>query len=229
MKSRTASDQPYTRRLLPTACAAALAVTLTAALSQPALAVNIEVPRIPGNLVLPDGNHPYLLGHGVGTQNYVCAPSAASSSGVAYVLFTPEATLFNDDLKELTTHFFSPNPFEKNGNSALVADGPIRATWQATDTSTVWAQVKKDKFGKDESSTDPMFVETGAVAWLKLTVVGAQDGQSGGDRLLHTTFIHRLNTSGGVAPKSGCASASDLGNQAFVPYAADYFFYTDQD
>jgi hypothetical protein len=198
-------------------------------MSQPGLAASIEVPRIPDNLVLPDGNHPYLLGHGVGTQNYVCAPSASSSSGVAYLLFTPEATLFNDDLKELTTHFFSPNPFEKNGNPALVADGPIRATWQATDTSTVWAQVKKDKFGKDEASTDPTFVETGAVAWLKLTVVGTQDGQSGGDRLSHTTFVHRLSTSGGVAPKSGCASASDLGNQAFVPYSADYFFYTDQD
>jgi hypothetical protein len=230
MKSRTASHQHDTRRFLPAACAAALAVTLMAALPQLALAANIEVPPIPDNLKLPDGNHPYLLGHGVGTQNYVCAPSASSSTGVAYALFTPEATLFNDDFKELTTHFFSPNPFETNGNPALVADGPIRATWQATDTSTVWAQVKKDKFGKDEASTDPRFVEKGAVAWLKLTIVGQQNGLTGGDRLSpNTTFIHRLSTSGGVAPATGCASGSDLGNQAFVPYSADYFFYTDQE
>lgn len=229
MKSCIASDRSYRRRLVPAACATALALTLMTTLSQPALAAHIEVPPFPANLALPDGNHPYLLGHGVGTQNYVCAPSAASSSGVAYVLFTPEATLFNDDLKELTTHFFSPNPFEKNSSPGLVADGPVRATWQATDTSTVWAQVKKDKFGKDESSTDSGFVERGAIAWLKLTVVGAQDGQNGGDRLSRTTFIQRLNTSGGAAPSAGCASASDLGNEAFVPYSADYFFYTDQE
>ena len=50
------------------------------------------------------------MGHGVGTQNYVCA--ALRRSGVAFVLFTPEATLFNDDDEQVTTHFFSPNPFE---------------------------------------------------------------------------------------------------------------------
>jgi hypothetical protein len=229
MKSSNSTGTRYTRRILPMAAASALALTLTAALSQPALADKIEVPPIPDNLKLPDGNHPYLLGHGVGTQNYECSPSATSSTGVAYVLFTPQATLFSDDFKELTTHFFSPNPFEVNGSPALVADGPIRATWQGTDVSTVWADVKKDQFGNPESSTDARFVEHGAVAWLKLTVVGEQDGPTGGDRLsAHTTFIHRLRTSGGLAPPTSCASASDLGNKAFVPYSADYFFYTDQ-
>jgi len=47
-------------------------------------------------------------------------------------LFTPQATLFNDQLKQVTTHFFSPNPFEN----------VIRATWQhSRDTSTVWGRV----------------------------------------------------------------------------------------
>jgi hypothetical protein len=229
MTNRTASDQPYTRRILPAARAAALAATLAAALPQAAFAARIDVPAMPPNLVVPDGHHPFLVGHATGTQNYVCLPSASSSTGVAYTLFTPEATLFNDDSKELITHFFSPNPFEQNGNPRLVANGPIRATWQGTDTSSVWAQVKKDEFGKDESSTDKAFVKTGAVAWLKLTTVGVQDGPTGGDRLSHTTFIQRLNTSGGVAPATGCASTLDLGNQAFVPYTADYFFYTDQE
>ena len=218
----------YARSTLTAVYATALAASLMAALPQDARAARIEVPAIPDNLVLPAGNHPYLLGHGVGTQNYVCSPSVSSSTGVAYVLFTPQATLFSDDFKELTTHFFSPNPFEVNASSTLVADGPIRATWQATDVSSVWAAVLKDKFGNPEASTDQRFVKDGAVAWLKLTVTGAEDGPTGGDRLTHTTFIHRLNTSGGVAPKTGCASASDLGNQAFMPYTADYFFYTDQ-
>jgi len=42
--------------------------------------------------------------------------------------------------------------------------------------------------------------------------------------LTATTFIHRLNTSGGVAPSTGC-TASDVGKKAFVPDTADYFFY----
>ena len=56
-------------------------------------------------------------------------------------------------------------------------------------------------------------------------MVGAQDGPTGGDTLTATTFIQRLNTSGGVAPSTGCASSTDVGKQAFVPYTADYFFY----
>jgi hypothetical protein len=43
--------------------------------------------------------------------------------------------------------------------------------------------------------------------------------------LTATTFIQRLNTSGGLAPSMGCTSTADLGNQAFVPYSADYFSF----
>jgi hypothetical protein len=46
-----------------------------------------------------------------------------------------------------------------------------------------------------------------------------------GDTLTKTTFIQRLNTSGGLAPSTGCSSAADVGRLAFVPYSADYFFY----
>jgi len=38
-----------------------------------------------------------------------------------------------------------------------------------------------------------------------------------------------LNTSGGLAPTTGCSSLADVGNKAFVPYSADYFFYRDAD
>jgi hypothetical protein len=34
-----------------------------------------------------------------------------------------------------------------------------------------------------------------------------------------------VNTTGGVAPPDGCNSPSEIGNQAFVPYTADYIFY----
>jgi Protein of unknown function (DUF3455) len=56
-------------------------------------------------------------------------------------------------------------------------------------------------------------------------VVGTQDGPTDGDKLSETTFIHRVNTSGGIAPATGCALSADIGKRAFVPYEADYFFY----
>jgi len=74
-----------------------------------------------------------------------------------------------------------------------------------------------------------------AAFWLRVTVVGSENGPTGGDALSKTTFIQRVNTSGGVAPSTGCRSPAGLGNLAFVPYTADYFFYkagdggTDQD
>jgi hypothetical protein len=201
-------------------------VAFTVSLSQPAHANQVTPPLVPANIQVPPRHKAFLEGHGVGTQNYVCVPSASSATGVAFVLFTPEATLFDDDDKQVTTHFFSPNPFENNTNPAVVTAGMIRATWQhSRDTSTVWAKVNVNPDGSNGSSSDPAFVAPGAVAWLLLKVVGAQDGPTGGDTLTATKFIQRLNTSGGVAPSTGCASPADVGNQAFVPYTADYFFY----
>jgi hypothetical protein len=192
----------------------------------------VTPPPVPANIQVPAGNKAFLVGHAFGTQNYICVPSAASASGVAYSLFTPEATLFSDDSKEIITHFFSPNPFEKNTNPAVVAAGPIRATWQhSRDASTVWAKVDQNPDGTNASasSTDSPLVKQGAVAWLRLKVVGQENGPTGGDKLTKTTFIQRVNTAGGVAPSTGCNSSIDVGNQAFESYTADYFFYTDEE
>jgi hypothetical protein len=226
----TLSNRTMRRNLL-SACATALAMASMVSLSQPAHAGQIIVPPVPDNIQVLPPNEVFLVGHAVGTQNYVCLPSATSATGVAYALFTPEATLFNDNDKQITTHFFSPNPFERNTNPALVADGPIRATWQAKDTSTIWGKVRPADPNVPgdlgDSSTDPDFVALGAVAWLKVTATGTEDGPTGGDTLTKTTFVQRLNTDGGVAPSEGCSSPADLGHQAFMPYTADYFFYTD--
>ena len=164
---------------------------------------------------MPAGNKLFLGTHAVGTQNYVCRPSGA---GVAYVLFTPEATLFGEDGGQVITHYFSPNPFEPNTDPKVVADGTIRATWQHRDTSIVWAKVH-------QSANGAVTVDTKAIAWLLLDVVGVQNGPTGGDKLTKTTFVQRLNTTGGLAPSTGCSSLTDVGNPAFVPYTADYFFY----
>jgi Protein of unknown function (DUF3455) len=201
-------------RILLTACATALAV----AIALPQAAYAVTPPPVPANIQVPAGNEAFLVGHGVGTQNYVCVPSG---SGVAFVLFTPQATLFSDDGKQITTHFFSPDPLENNTNPAVMAAGAIRVTWQhSRDTSTVWGQVKPG-----DSSSDPAFVAPNAIPWLKVTATGTDEGPAGGAALTATTFIQRLNTSGGVAPSTGCNSSTDLGHLAFVPYTADYFFF----
>jgi hypothetical protein len=218
MKNCNAAENRPTSRIVPMAWATALAVAFALALPQAAYADDVTPPPVPDKIKVEAGNVAFLVGHGVGTQNYVCLPSG---TGVAFVLFTPQANLFSDDGKQITTHFFSPNPFENNTNPAVVAVGPIRATWQhSRDTSTVWGQVKPGN-----SSSDAAFVAPNAIAWLLVTVVGAENGPTGGDTLTETTFIQRLNTSGGVAPSTGCSSPTDVGRLAFVPYTADYFFY----
>jgi len=221
MKNCNAPLNQTTRRILLIGFATAVAVAFTVLLPQPGHADNVTPPPVPANIQVSAGNKAFLVGHAVGTQNYICRPSSTSISGVAFTLFTPRATLFTDNNKEVTTHFFSPNPFESNADPTVVAAGMIRAAWQHShDTSTVWGEVKLG-----HSSSDSAFVATGAIPWLLITVVGAQDGPTGSGKLMGTTFIQRLNTSGGVAPPIGCASLSDLGNKAFVPYTADYFFY----
>jgi len=197
---------------------AGVAATSAFALSSPqAVAADaITPPPLPPGLApVPAGNKLFLGTHAVGTQNYVCKPSGA---GVAYVLFTPQATLFGEDGGQVITHYNSPNPFEPNTDLKVVApEGTIRATWQYRDTSKVWAKVHQPN--------GAVTVDTKAIAWLLLDGVGSQNGPIGGDKLTGTTFVQRLNTTGGLAPSTGCSSLTDVGNTAFVPYTADYFFY----
>jgi hypothetical protein len=218
MKKSNLLDKLTARLVLLTVCPAALVVAFIVALPQSARADNVTPPPVPDNIQVPAWNKLFLVGHATGTQNYICLPSG---SGFAFTLFTPQATLFNDNNKQIVTHFFSPNPDE---------NGTVRATWEhSKDTSTVWARVvpKDSRFPGDPggTSSDPAYVEPGAIPWLLLEVVYSQDGPTGGDKLTETSFIQRLNTTGGVAPSTGCASLSDVGNRAYVPYTADYYFY----
>ena len=172
-----------------------------------AMAGGITPPAVPTNLVVPQGNKAFAIAHAVGTQNYVCLPDGG---GVKWILFGPQATIFDDAGQQIMTHFLSPNPAESN---------KARATWQdSNDTSAAWAV-------KEEESDDPQFVAPGAIKWFRLRVVGTQNGPDWGDRLAKATFIQRVNTSGGVAPATGCAVLGDIGQTRLVPYTADYVFY----
>ena len=90
--------------------AAVIASAFTISSPRPAYADEaITPPSVPEEIQVPAGNVPYLVGHAVGTQNYICLPSA---SGFAWTFFGPQATLFKGNGGQIITHFLSPNPDE---------------------------------------------------------------------------------------------------------------------
>jgi hypothetical protein len=165
---------------------------------------------VPHALKVPPGHDPYLVGHAIGTQNYMCL---ATATAMTWRFIGPQATLFQAAAgtpQQITTHFLSANPIEH---------GTARPTWQhSIDSSQIWGRAAA-------TSTDANYVAPGAIPWLLVEIVGAAAGPAGGVALGETTYIHRLNTSGGVAPATGCSQAADAGAIALVPYTTDYYFY----
>jgi hypothetical protein len=190
----------YGRRAAQRILLACLSVAGAASSAAAARPDPIIPPPMPANLEVPEGNRPFLMVHAYGTQNYICLVA-----GQPWAFIGPQATLFND-ARQTLTHFLSINPID---------DGAA-ATWQhSRDSSAIWARAV-------ESSTDPDYVQPGAVAWLKLRVVGALAGPTGGVKISRTTFVQRVNTVGGSAPSDTCPA---VGARAFVPYETDYIFY----
>jgi hypothetical protein len=167
----------------------------------------VRPPKTPANIQAPADQRAFLIAHAIGTQNYMCLPSATAPGGIAWTLVGPQATLFDERADQVITHFLSPNPDE---------NGVARATWQSSgDTSAVWAVMQ-------QASTDPAYVAPGAIPWFLLRVVGADEGSNGRGRIDQTKFIQRVNTVGGMAPSTPCV---EFGTRAFVPYEAEYVFY----
>ncbi len=83
--------------------------------------------------------------------------------------------------------------------------------WEATDGSKIVGTVK-------ERADAPA---AGAIPWLLLAAksVGPEGSFS------KVTSIQRVNTVGGVAPKTDCSQAT-AGTPARVGYTADYYFFT---
>jgi hypothetical protein len=184
----------------------AIALAFSVAAPQAAQA-QVNQPSIPTELQVPAGNRFFLKGRGVGTQNYICLPT---STGFAWTFTGPQATLFDSDGRQITTHFLSPNPTE---------NGTARPAWQSSrDSSTVWGMSMV-------SVNNPAVVAPGAIPWLLVKIVGTQTPNERNGRLSNTTFIQRLNTTGGVAPSTGCGVSTDVGKRSFVPYTTDYLFY----
>ena len=83
-------------------------------------------------------------------------------------------------------------------------------SWEATDGSRVTGKAVANAPSPDADS----------IAWLLLNVISHE----GSGVLSPATTIQRINTKGGKAPASGC-DAAHAGQEARVPYSADYLFY----
>jgi hypothetical protein len=86
-------------------------------------------------------------------------------------------------------------------------------TWEAGDGSKVVG-------ARDGQVT----VDSTAIPWLRLRAVSTSAGPDG-DRLLRTSFIQRVATTGGLAPAAASCNAATTGEQVEVPYTADYYFW----
>ena len=185
-----------------------LALVLTIAPAAQA-AGRLPAPAVPMDIEVPVDLKPFLKGHAIGTQNFICAP-ANTEYGWDWHFIGPQATVFNEAGEQILTHFQSANPLR---------NGAIHATWQhSRDTSAVWA-------AKRTGSLDPVYVAPGAIEWLLLDVTGQVVGPDGGDKLAHTTFIQRVNTEGGVKPPASQCTPALVNTRKLVPYTADYYFY----
>jgi Protein of unknown function (DUF3455) len=133
----------------------------------------------------------FLVVHATGVQKYTCQPNGT------WLFTDPEAILdkATGAPKQVGTHYLN------------LATG--RPVWEAKDGSSVEAARKAS------ATAGP-----GNIPSLLLQAVSAGAG-SDGDRLAETTWVQRLNTSGGVAPAGTCAPGSAVA----VPYTSDYFFW----
>ncbi len=120
---------------------------------------------------------------------------ANSGSGFAWVLRTPLAALTDGSGQTIILHYGGP-------------------TWRSVDgSSVVGARVN--------GVPAPV---PGAIPWLLLRATSTNAGPGAGTTLTPTTYIQRINTTGGVAPATGC-DAAHAGATASVPYTADYWFF----
>jgi Protein of unknown function (DUF3455) len=133
----------------------------------------------------------FLVVNAIGVQNYTCQANGS------WLFTDPEARLYKTTgvPKPIGTHFLN------------FATG--RPVWQLKDGSSVEAARKATGSGG-----------AGNIPWLLLQAVVTSAG-SRGDRLTSTTWMQRLNTSGGVAPPGTCTP----GDRTAVAYSADYFFW----
>ncbi len=83
--------------------------------------------------------------------------------------------------------------------------------WTALDASKTVGQVKARADARRSSD----------IPWLLLTAKSA----GGPGQMAAITSVQRINTSGGVAPSTGCAAVADVGKISRQGYTADYVYF----
>jgi FtsP/CotA-like multicopper oxidase with cupredoxin domain len=109
--------------------------------------------------------------------------------------------------------FVAPRANLYGDNGKLIITHFGGPTWQAKDGSTV--------VGRVEASVT---VDATAIPWVRLSAASTAAGPDG-DRLVHTSYIQRIATTGGLAPAAAECTATTAGTVAEVPYTADYYFW----
>jgi hypothetical protein len=109
--------------------------------------------------------------------------------------------------------FVAPKAELYDDHAKLLATHFGGPTWRAKDGSEVVGLVE-----------DRATVDDTAIPWLRLAAASTAAGPDG-DRLLATTFIQRIATTGGLIPAAADCNDSTAGTTDEVPYTADYYFW----
>ncbi len=204
-----------------------VAVTRVAATGVAMLLAGAAPPpaSIPGVLAPPPGNLRFLSARATGTQNYVCLP-AVGTAPAAWRLLGPQAVLSASvagvppDLAEhglAAVPGTAPSP-SPGCTEAAAGSRQYCPSWRSpTDGSTVWGA----KSASVAAGSDPACPDKGSIACLLLRAVATSGGPRPPGLFSRTTFIQRLDTSGGGPPDAACTA----GQVALVPYQATYRFY----
>jgi hypothetical protein len=113
--------------------------------------------------------------------------------------------------------FVAPRANLYDDHGKLIITHFAGPTWQAKDGSRVVGLAEK-----------MVTVDPTAIPWVRLSAASTAAGPDG-DRLVATTFIQRIATTGGLAPPAADCNATTAGTVAEAPYTADYYFWKHTD
>ena len=98
------------------------------------------------------------------------------------------------------------------GNGKLIIHHFAGPSWQAKDGSKAVGTV-----------VDKVTVDRTAIPWVLLSATTTPGPD--GDRLVDTSFIQRLDTTGGLTPPAADCNAATTNTVVEVPYTAEYVFW----
>lgn len=154
-----------------------------------------RAPDVPAAIQVPDGNKVSFHAYAVGVQIYVATPSATDPAVFVWTFKAPEAVLF------------APEEDDCDDDAEIVGIHYAGPTWESVSGSKVVG-----------ARVAGVTVDPTAIPWLLLRAASTE----GHGIFKRTTFVQRVNTTGGLAPATPPTQA---GQEARVPYTADYYFF----